>query len=257
MRKNWGQTEIKIWISEKKSKLLNLKEVSDLCHRSAPPSPAHSCTATAADRIRAGSRASARSGRTTHRPTRGHTWRHTETRPSLHIHVYICILYIIYIINIYYTGRLRSLPKQATIGWIYLKFSFGQIIWLFESSLFTPGAHDPTLKHLTVLRCVALCLAFHSQTQRNTMWQKNTSGHHCKDAALVSNKPETSCQGLLSGLLISGWLMDVSPADSGLVTAAVGDVTAAVTSWREEEEDRSETGGQTDGWTSLIQEAVG
>ncbi len=48
--------------------------------------------------------------------------------------------------------------------------------------------------------------------------------------------------------------MDVSPADSGLITAAVGDITAAVTSWKQEEEkeekDRSETGGQTDGWMS-------
>lgn len=55
---------------------MGFKDMSDLCHRSVPPSPAHSCTAMAADRNRADSRASARSGRNDRHPTQGHTWRH-------------------------------------------------------------------------------------------------------------------------------------------------------------------------------------
>lgn len=55
----------------------------DLCHKSAPPSRPRSGTATAADRNRGGSRASARSARTARPPTRGHTWRHTETSSTV------------------------------------------------------------------------------------------------------------------------------------------------------------------------------
>ena len=57
---------------------MKFRRMSDLCHRSAPPSPAHSCTATAADMSRARNRASARSGHSVHHPSRGHTWTDTK-----------------------------------------------------------------------------------------------------------------------------------------------------------------------------------